>query len=51
MKQGHGKQFISVEDRIYEGQFKNGQRHGQGKLLSGDGTKVLEKGTWKHDQK
>lgn len=41
--------YTVSDDRIYEGGFKNNQKHGNGKLMSGDGLKVLERAVWRND--
>ena len=51
MKAGHGRSYTKNDDRIYDGQFKNNQKHGAGKILTGDGHKVIEKGQWQNDVK
>jgi MORN repeat len=43
--------YTQVDDKLFEGEFKNNHRHGNGKLMTGDGHKVIERGVWKNDLK
>lgn len=51
LRSGVGRLYTKVDDRIYEGKFKNNNREGEGRILSGDGNKVIDKGTWRNDVK
>ena len=51
LRSGAGRLYTKIDDRIYEGKFKNNNRDGEGRILSGDGNKVIEKGTWRNDVK
>jgi hypothetical protein len=51
LRSGAGRLYTKIEDRIYEGKFKNNNREGEGRILSGDGLKVLENGIWRNDVK
>jgi len=49
LRSGNGRLYTKIDDRIYEGKFKNNNKEGDGRILSGDGSKVIEKGTWRND--
>jgi len=51
MRSGTGRLYTKNDDRIYDGKFKNNNREGEGRILSGDGNKVIDKGTWRNDVK
>jgi hypothetical protein len=51
LRSGSGRLYVKTEDKIYEGKFKNNNREGEVRVLTGDGMKVLEKGLWRNDFK
>lgn len=43
MKSGFGRLYAKVEDQYYEGHFKMNKKHGEGKVVTSDGT-VIKRG-------